>query len=458
MSLGIWEDLNFNLNEFNCILKGFLRANEGDFILYRDEEARLKLKAEGVISNSSDLDFNKKSGFIDKDECLIIFEHKFLKQKILMYALPLQQTHSLMGKNSKFTDIFIVDEIAFEDSHEQIGAEYLIEFVDNLKVNSIFPHSMEWEEEHKRIYKLDGGDCKLTNNLINQKHYSKNAIKFIIEEDEVFIVKSNDKYKAVIIYKKEVELVKREKIRKIISFIFGCPLIFYGYTFLNKYLTPISSYIKNINDNERNQLGINFQLPTPLSLHTLNFVESNFFQNLIQEFYVKYEEYDLGNILFTYWIAVNSNSITAAVHYGALIEKLQANYMKINNVSYSKILDNSVFKKIRKQLEAQFDDFELADEHKKIFLNKIGNMNTFSQKDKMSFFCKDISLELSEIEKIAWQQRNDAAHGNDVSDVNKAWRNTLILKELVNKFLLKLLTSAEYYISYIDGTTTIKRL
>ena len=119
--------INFNLNNFKCIFKGFLRADEGDFLLFRDEEGRLKLKVEGVISD--DLELNRKSGYIDKNESLIIFEHNFLKQKILMYALPIQQTHSLVGDNPKYTDIFIVDEIVFEDSHEQIGAEYLIEFV-----------------------------------------------------------------------------------------------------------------------------------------------------------------------------------------------------------------------------------------------------------------------------------------------------------------------------------------
>ena len=100
--------------------------------------------------------------------------------------------------------------------------------------------------------------------------------------------------------------------------------------------------MKNISTNESSLLKINFQLPIPLSLNALNVIESHFFQNLLNEFYAKYEEYDLGNIFFTYWIAVNSNSITAAVHYGALIEKLQAKYMKIQNVSYSKILDKSV--------------------------------------------------------------------------------------------------------------------
>ena len=85
-------------------------------------------------------------------------------------------------------------------------------------------------------------------------------------------------------------------------------------------------------------------------------------------------------------------------------------------------------------------------------------MNTYSQKDKMDFFCNDISLSLSDIEKTAWQQRNDAAHGNDITDVNQAWKNTLILRELVNKFLLKLVTTNKYYLSYLDGKPEIKAL
>lgn len=150
MSLGIWENINFNLNNFKCIFKGFLRADEGDFLLFRDEEGRLKLKVEGVISD--DLELNRKSNYIEKNESLIIFEHNFLKQKILMYALPIQQTNSLVGDNPKYTDIFIVDEIVFEDSYEQINAEYLIEFVDNFKINHIFSHLMKCSENHERIF------------------------------------------------------------------------------------------------------------------------------------------------------------------------------------------------------------------------------------------------------------------------------------------------------------------
>lgn len=456
MSIGIWEKLNFNFNEFICVSKGFLRTENGIFLLFRDDEGKLKLKVEGVVSD--DLELNRKSGYIDKNESLIIFEHKFLKQKILVYALPIQQTHSLVGDNPKYTDIFIVDEIVFEDSHEQIGAKYLIEFVDNFKINNIFPHLMKWSENHERIFEIYGSDCQLIQKIVNVEHSNRNSIGFRFEGSEVYIIKIKDGDKGIILYKKNLELDKREKIRGIISYIFGCPLIFYGYTFVNKYITPSYSYLRNIHDNERGQLAINVQVPTPLSLSALNIIEVDIFETLMQELYVKYEEYDLGNIFFTYWVAVNSNSITAAVHYGALIEKLQATYMKIHEVSYSKILDKAIFKKMRERLQQQLEEFELTPEQKRIFLDKIGNLNTYSQKDKMHFFCNDISLSLSDIEKTAWQQRNDAAHGNYITDVIQAWKNTLILKELLNRFLLKILTSSNYYLSYVDGDLKVKKL
>lgn len=262
MSISIWENLNFNFNEFTCVRKGFLRTENGSFLLFRDDEGKLKLKVVGIVSD--DLELNRKSGYIDKNESLIIFEHKLLKQKILMYALPIQQTHSLVGDNPKYTDIFIVDEIVFEDSYEQIGAEYLIEFVDNFKINHIFPHLMKWGENHERIFEIYGSDCQLIQKIVKIEHFDRNSIGFRFEGSEVYIVKIKDGDKGIILYKKNLESDKRERIRGIISYILGCPLIFYGYTFVNKYITPSYSYLRNIHDNERGLLAINVQVPTLL--------------------------------------------------------------------------------------------------------------------------------------------------------------------------------------------------
>lgn len=457
MSVSIWENIDhLNFKEYECIKKGFLRNNQGEISFFRDKESRLLLKVVGEAT-VKDFNFNDREGEIPREEFQLEFKHHYLDQKILMLAIPeSRKIKQVYGKNS-YIDIYVVDEFEFTDKTCSIEAEYLIEFLDGLKIDHIFPHSMEINETHEKKYELSGTNLELIEKIIN-KTFTKNSIRTKLEDDDVYIIKLDFGNRGLILYRKNLELFKRAKIRKIISFIFGCPLVFYGYSFVNKYMTPSYSYLRNIRDNERGQLAINVQVPTPLSLSALNIIDIDIFGNLIQELYVKYEEYDLDNIFFTYWVAVNSNSITAAVHYGALIEKLQATYMKIHEVSYSKILDKSIFKRMREQLQQQLDEFELTSEQKRIFLDKIGNLNAYSQKDKMDFFCNDISLSLSDVEKKAWQQRNDAAHGNDIIDVNQAWKNTLILRELVNKFLLKLITSNKYYLSYLDGEPSIKAL
>jgi hypothetical protein len=199
-------------------------------------------------------------------------------------------------------------------------------------------------------------------------------------------------------------------------------------------------------------------LPSVLNSNFSNIIDSIFIQKLIKEFYEKYDQYDLGSILLNYWVAVSSNSITAAVLYGAQIEKLQRRYIEINNTSYTRILDKSIFRKLKEKLLIQLEGVDLNDNQKKLFANKIENMNTFSQKDIMNFFCQDISLSLSESEKKAWQQRNDAAHGNDSNDLSQAWQNTLVLRELVNKVILRLITSNKYYLSYLVGEAEVKEI
>lgn len=458
MSVSIWENIDhLNFKEYECIKKGFLRNNQGEMSFFRDKEARLLLKVVGEAT-VKDFNFKDTEGEIPRDEFQLEFKHHYLDQKILMLAIPQsRKINQINGKNS-YIDIYVVDEFEFTDKHCSIEAEYLIEFLDGLKIDHIFPHSMEINETHEKKYEFYGANLEIIEKIISQNNFTNNSIRIKFEDDIIYIIKLGVGNRGLILYRKNLELSKRDKIRKILSFVLGCPLVFYGYTFVNKYMTPSYSYLRNIHDNERGHLTINVQVPIPLSLSALNIIDFDIFESFVQELYDKYEEYDLGNIFFTYWIAVNSNSITAAVHYGAIIEKLQATYMKIHDVNYSKILDKSVFKQLRRQLELQFDDFELTDEQKKIFLNKIGNMNTYSQKDKMDFFCNDISLLLSESEKLAWQQRNDAAHGNDIIDVNQAWKNTLILRELVNKFLIKLLSSSDFYLTYLDGNPEIKRL
>lgn len=150
MSVNIWENIDhLNFNEYECIKNGFLRNIKGEMSLFRDEESRLLLKVVGEAT-AEDFNFKDKEGDIPREEFQLEFKHYYLEQKILMSAIPqtrkINQTH---GKN-RYIDIYAVDEFEFIDKHCSIQAEYLIEFLDGLKIDHIFPHSMEIKETHEK--------------------------------------------------------------------------------------------------------------------------------------------------------------------------------------------------------------------------------------------------------------------------------------------------------------------
>lgn len=458
MPFDLWEKLdNLNFNEYECVKKGFMRNEKGKISIYRDDKSKLLLKVEGE-ANEIDFHYKDAVGWINRGDKSIEFKHKYSDIKIIIYACPISRSIKQSQEKNTYIDIFVVDEFELINNDELIGAEYLLEFVDNLKINYIFSNTMSCNNLHKKEYKINGLNFELIKNIVNENSLKRNLISIKLEEDEIFILKHEDSSRGVIIYKRNVEIEKREKIRKILSFVLGCPLILYGYSFVNKYLTPKLYYAKNINDSENKFLNINFELITNINKNYSNLIDSNYVQNLVKNFFDKYDEYNFNNVFYTYWIAVSSNSITAAVHYGAIVENLQKRYMELNNAKYSKILEKKKFRELKENLFEALNKVDLTEVDKNIFKKKIENMNNYSQKDIMDFFCKDISLTFSDDEKNAWQQRNDAAHGNEVNNVEQAWKNTMILRELVNKLILRLLTSNRNYFSYLDGNLVVKAL
>ena len=162
MSLSIWENIdNLNFNVYECIKNGFLRNNKGEISLFRDNESQLLLKVIGDAT-VSDFNFKDKEGWISREESRIEFKHKFLEQKIVMSALPLNRTITQKNGRNSYIDVYLVSEFQFTDNHSSIGAEYLIEFVDNLKINHIFPHSMKMKETHEKEYEFYGTNFMLS--------------------------------------------------------------------------------------------------------------------------------------------------------------------------------------------------------------------------------------------------------------------------------------------------------
>lgn len=228
MSVSLWENIDhLNFKEYECIKNGFLRNNQGEMSLFRDKESRLLLKVVGEAT-VKDFNFKDREGEIPKEEFQLEFKHHYLDQKILMLAIPeSRKINQIYGKNS-YIDIYVVDEFEFTDNNSSIEAEYLIEFLDGLKVNHIFPHTMKTNETHEKKYELYGTNIELIEKIINKNNFTKNSIRIKFEDSDVYIIKLGVGNRGLILYSKNLELFKRDKIRKIISFVFGCPLVFMG--------------------------------------------------------------------------------------------------------------------------------------------------------------------------------------------------------------------------------------
>ena len=58
MSLGIWENLNFDLNNFKCVVKGFLKTDKGRLINNIEDDATV---FSNLLSNNINIIISVKS-------------------------------------------------------------------------------------------------------------------------------------------------------------------------------------------------------------------------------------------------------------------------------------------------------------------------------------------------------------------------------------------------------------
>ncbi|MGB1311740.1 MAG: hypothetical protein ACPG47_11030, partial [Leucothrix sp.] len=65
-------------------------------------------------------------------------------------------------------------------------------------------------------------------------------------------------------------------------------------------------------------------------------------------------------------------------------------------------------------------------------------------------FLESLDLKLSDLEKSAWKQRNNAAHGNEVEEGSQIQliRETKVLKVIFHRVFLKIIIGSGHYYDY----------
>lgn len=120
----------------------------------------------------------------------------------------------------------------------------------------------------------------------------------------------------------------RKEANNALSFALGVYLVDLGSTAYNANWETLSFELRRGYNIDGRVSGLAVLYPAPLHLNLLHGIERTLLNRVANSIFAKYNELDFGNLAWAYWHAVCATPHIAGVHFGAVIEALQRQYIK----------------------------------------------------------------------------------------------------------------------------------
>jgi hypothetical protein len=251
----------------------------------------------------------------------------------------------------------------------------------------------------------------------------------------------------------------RDKVRRCLSFCLGMYLVYLGSSWLDDtshliWFEAVSAYSLR---------GRAMELPptppSPLGTRWQWEINREILTRMVNAIYRKYEDLNFGVVSWAYWHAVAASPHIAAVHYGAALESLLRAYSKVESLSRTQqILDLGQWQTLRKNLELCLDQVDITPEIRRIFKNKIQNLNSRSQHSSGKDLVDKLALRLSARERAAYDSRHESAHGKD-DEVDVEWiRDLKIMRIRFHRILLSMTQAHDSYYDYFTLGHPVRNL
>lgn len=349
------------------------------------------------------------------------------------------------------------------------SGKYLIEWLENVDDGRyIWPNSVETCTEKSTITSIGTGSDRIEINMSKKsKAIGRNSISLSIDKNSFYLVTSKSDQSShgvnsgYILYLGVPSDEERKKIRNCLSFALGRPLIKTGYSIYNSkwelvFFKLISAYSMG---------GAAFSLPSlppsPLSTRFTSFIDEKILHSIVNSIYHKYDMYKFGYLSWAYWHAICAPVHIAAVHFGACIESLQKSYIDNNGkVFRSTLIERTEWKLLQKGVLEVLNSLIIDEEDSRVIKNKISSLNQTPQSIMTERFLSNIDINLSYIEKAAWKQRNNAAHGKEIEKDGEILliREIKILKVIFHRVLLRIMGGTDLYTDYYTIGFPIKKI
>jgi hypothetical protein len=474
MKLKVWEEESFELllnnGSFQITDCGPLCSPINSFEIKRDDKQKLLLttRCDGNPQNGR-LNFSEvPAGTVYSDIASVTLSSSYMTA-VAKGALPFDQNSS----PNPITRAYETIEKTWIDSIEAVTEDVervhqLIEWVDNVDIAKyIWPHGMKKNLETIATRTLNGGVEPLTQHAKEKTLSSSRCLWLDIAGNEIYIAPFNNHKQerpsgpGFILYKKFPCEEIRRKIRECLSFAFGLPLVYLGYTLLSEEFEfvgfkAVTPYI--IDESVYSMLA---QPPAPVNSKHGRLIDPDVFSLTVNALFTHYDELNFQHINWIYWHAVCSPMHTRPVQLGAGIEALQKTYRKLNQSKYkTSLLDSKSANHLKEEFLKIVEAMPIKEPEKEALRKKASGLNDPPQHIVNERFFASLTLDLGVKEKSAWQRRNDAAHGKTTKhgDSVELIRDIELLKNIFHRIIISMTGASSQYIDCYSPKLPIRQL
>ena len=371
------------------------------------------------------------------------------------------------GKSTR-TELSSVSKASVQIRDSESGC-YLIEWLENVDDGKFFwPESTKCESEDSNITVIGSGPTAVQiNETSTSGGSSRNCIPLSIDNTDFHLVTSGKDENSLgvksgyILYRGLPSEDFRKKVRNCLSFIIGRPLIQTGHSVFDSDWKIVSSEAISSYSMGQAAFNIHSMPPVPLGNKYQGELDEGIVSPILLSIYRNYDQYNFGYLSWTYWHAICAPVHIAAVHFGACIESLQKSFISSNGKLFStSLIEKSDWKPFKTDIQEILKNMDIGEAEKKVLENKVNSLNQTPQSILTERFLNTLDIKLSDLEKSAWKQRNNAAHGNETKEGGeiKLIREIKVLKVIFHRVFLKIVNGGDYYVDYYTIGFPVKNL
>lgn len=474
MNLKVWEEETFELLLNNGLFQvtdcGPLCSPINSFEIKRDDKQRLLLTTCSDGNSKKDtLNFPElPAGTVHSNIACVTLSSSDMTV-VANGVRPFDQD----SRPNPATRAYEKTEKAWVDSLEAVPEDVervhqLIEWVDNVDTAMyIWPHSLEKNLETIATRTFSGGAEPLKQHAKERTLSSSRCLRLNIAGNEIYIAPfQNHKRErpsgpGFILYKKFPCEEIRRKIRECLSFAFGLPLVYFGYTLLSEEFKFVGFKAVTPYIIDERAYSLPALPPAPVGSKYANLIDPNVFSRTVNALFAHFDELNFQHVSWIYWHAVCSPMHTQPVQLGAGIEALRSAYRKLDKSKYKTcLLDSTNAKYLTEEFLKIVEAMDLKDPEKETLRKKASGLNDASLRVQNERFFASLSLDMGDKETKAWDRRNDAAHGNTAKpgDSHELIRDIHLLKNIFHRIVISMAEASNQYIDCYSPKFPIRQL